>query len=61
MAVAEELVDLVVPAVAASELGVVRDDSIPLIRLTCLTPSWVSLRSRNGAPCPNDNGSPFMS
>jgi hypothetical protein len=61
LAATEELVILVVAAVAAGDLGEVGDELEPASHLTCLKPSWISLRRRSGAPCPSESGSPFMS
>ena len=33
-------------------------NSMPLIHFTCVNPSWVSLRSRRGAPCSGGSGLP---
>jgi hypothetical protein len=46
---------------APADVSKVGDELDALAHFTCLKPSWVSLRSRSGAPWPNDSGSSFMS
>jgi len=60
LAVAEELVVLVVAAVAA-DLGKVRDELGSFDPLDLLEAKLDLVAERSGAPCPKGSGSTFMS
>jgi hypothetical protein len=61
LAVAEELMVLVIPAEAAADVGEVGNELDSAQQLDLLEAESVSLLSRTGAPGPKLSGSPFMS